>query len=65
METDVKFLIDKFRKAVVYQYKMETVTSLYFTETNAAALAGADARVDAAEAMLMAMVRTAKRSTLE
>lgn len=61
METDVLALIDKLKRAVEYRTKVELATALCFTETAASTLVGADARVESASALLMAVVKSAAR----
>ena len=62
METDVRALIEKLVKAVEYRTKIDLAAAMLFTESNAAALTGADARVESATATLMALVKSATRN---
>jgi hypothetical protein len=61
METDILALLHKLKLAVEYRTKVELATSLVFSESNALALTGADNRVDAAQANLVALMKSALR----
>ena len=61
MENNIRALIEKLKKAVEHRTKVDFATALVFSEANAHALVSADARVESASAMLMAMMRSAVR----